>query len=174
MFIPESRVCSWIKGALYKYLLCLKIDIACILGCLWCPYPKPLANGIQKTPQLTCTLFLFLFVAACGETIGGHHNWFGHQQPNEAVAHCRRPHRYCPPAGDSGRHFCHYHSRTKWLCKYRSLHKWCHQFLSLPLPMTSSNFKTNYLYLRRDSKVYSDRKKYNSKPGLTVSRYSTF
>ena len=87
-----------------------------------------------------------LSIAACGETIGGHHNWFGHQQPNEAVAHCRRPHRYCPPAGDSGRHFCHYHSRTKWLCKYRSIHKWCHQFLSLHLPMTSAIFKTNYLF----------------------------
>ena len=89
-----------------------------------------------------------LSIAACGETIGGHHNWFGHQQPNEAVAHCRRPHRYCPPAGDSGRHFCHYHSRTKWLCKYRSLHKWHHQFLSLPLAMTSAVFKTNYLSIQ--------------------------
>ena len=126
-------VCSQIKGAMCKYCLCLKIDIACILGCLGHPYPKPLGNGNQKTPQLTISLS----IAACGETIGGHHNWFGHQQPNEAVAHCRRPHRYCPPAGDSGRHFCHYHSRTKWLCKYRSLHKWCHQFLSLPFPMTS-------------------------------------
>ena len=45
-------------------MLCLIIDIACILGCLGHPYPKPLGNGTKKTPQLTCTLFLFLLQPA--------------------------------------------------------------------------------------------------------------
>ena len=38
------------------------MDIAWVLGCLGHPYPKPLGNGIQKTPQLT--LFLFLLQPA--------------------------------------------------------------------------------------------------------------
>ena len=40
------------------------MDIAWVLGCLGHPYPKPLGNGIKKTPQLTCTLFLFLLQPA--------------------------------------------------------------------------------------------------------------